>query len=38
MALKVEDLAKIETEFPDIYKELFMSAYNRYRLSLKIKK
>jgi hypothetical protein len=37
MSLKMEDLAKVYSEFPDIYAELFLSAYNRYRLSKKIK-
>jgi hypothetical protein len=37
MSLKVEDLGKVYSEFPDIYAELFLSAYNRYRMAKKIK-
>lgn len=37
MGLKIEDLSKIEYEFPDIYAELFVSALNRFKQSLKIK-
>jgi len=38
MALKVEDLTKIEFEFPEIYEELFLNSFNRFKLSIKIKK
>ena len=37
MALKTEDLGKVYSEFPDIYAELFLSAYNRYKMTKKIK-
>lgn len=37
MALKTEDLGKIYSEFPDIYAELFVSAYNRYKMTTRIK-
>jgi hypothetical protein len=33
MGLKVEDLSKIEMEFPEIYAELFVSALNRLKMS-----
>jgi CRP-like cAMP-binding protein len=38
MALKTEDLSKINSEFPDIYAELFVSAYNRFKMAIKLKK
>jgi hypothetical protein len=31
MGLRYEDLTKIHSEFPEIYAELFVSAYNRYK-------
>jgi len=37
MALKTEDLSKINSEFPEIYTELFLNAYNRYKMTCKIK-
>lgn len=37
MALKVEDITKIYSEFPEIYAELFLSAYNRYKMTVRIK-
>jgi len=38
MALKVEDLSKIHSEFPDIYNELFEGAIKRSNIALSIKK
>ena len=38
MALKIEDLSKINSEFPHIYAELFLSAYNRYKKAIRLKK
>jgi hypothetical protein len=37
MSLKLEDLARIYSEFPDIYAELFLAAYNRSKMAKKIK-
>lgn len=37
MALKVEDLSKINSEFPDIYEELFFSAFRRQKIALTVK-
>jgi hypothetical protein len=37
MALKTEDLGKIEREFPEFYFELFESSVNRFKQTMKIK-
>jgi len=37
MALKVEDLPKIHSEFPEIYEDLFRAALRRYSIAIAIK-
>lgn len=38
MGLKIQDLAKINSEFQEIYEEMFASAYKRNKLFTKFKR
>lgn len=37
LALKIQDLEKIKFEFPDIFTEFFMNAFNRLKKAVKQK-
>ena len=37
MGLKIEDLSKVESEFPELYYELFGGVMHRFKLAMKIK-
>ena len=37
LVLSIDDLSKMKVEFPDIYEQLFNSAYKRLRKTLELK-